>query len=120
MRRARPTRSDSAAGLAQEANPSSSGQSAVGPAGLWPVNRLILGYLLAISLLVALFHQRIADAGGIILLHAAGALLIVAFVIYPRLPGARIFRHWYPLPYTYACYGVTSLIIPLSGRRSGT
>ena len=112
MRRARTIHSDSAAGLAQEANPASGAQSAAGPAGLWPVDRLMLGYLLAISLLVAVLHQRIADAGGIILLHAAGALPIVAFVIYPRLPGARIFRHWYPLPYTYVCYGVTSLIIP--------
>lgn len=112
MRPTQPLPSDSAVEPAQEVTPASGGRPAPGPAGLWPVDRLTLGYLVAISLVAAVLHQRVADAAAIVLLHAAGALVIVAFVLYPRLPGARVFRHWYPLPYTYVCYGVTSLIIP--------
>lgn len=80
--------------------------------GLWPVDRLVLGYTLAQSLLVAVLHQKIPEAGWILLAQSAGALAIVAFASYPRLPGSRLFRHWYPLPYIGVCYRVTSLVIP--------
>jgi membrane-associated phospholipid phosphatase len=79
--------------------------------GLWPVDRLMLSYLLAISLMIAGFTQKIEHAGLLLLAHGAAGLLIVAYAFLPRLPGALFFRHVYPLAYVLACYRVMSLLI---------
>ena len=79
---------------------------------MWPVDRLMLGWTLALSLLVAVLYQRLAQAGAILAWQAVGALLIVAYARFPRWPGARLFRHWYPLPYIFIMYRVTRLAIP--------
>jgi len=76
----------------------------------------MLAYLLAIGLLVAIFHGNLAHSGAILIGHAAGMLLIVLFALVPGLPGSHIFRHWYPLPYVALCYRELAVIIgPLRG-----
>lgn len=67
---------------------------------------------MTLGVLVALLYPRITEAGTILIWHAVGALLIVAFACFPGLPGARLFRHWYPLPYVFITYRTTSLVIP--------
>ena len=78
---------------------------------LWPVDRLMLSYLLAASLLIAGFHWKIDNAGLLLLAHCAAMLPIVAYAIFPRLPGCYYFRNLYPIPYVFACYRVMSLLI---------
>jgi membrane-associated phospholipid phosphatase len=79
--------------------------------GLWPVDRLMLGYLLAVGSIVAIFHRDITHSGAILIAHVVGMLLIAAFAFVPRLPGMNLFRHWYPLPYVALCYREMSGII---------
>jgi len=82
------------------------------PPGLWPVDRLVLLYLAAFGLLVAGFRLQVPHSGAILAGHLLGILLILAFALRPGLPGARVFRHWYPLPYVAACYREMALLIP--------
>ena len=79
--------------------------------GLWPVDWLMLSYLLAISLVITWFIQKFDNAGMLLLAHGAAISLIVAYAFLPRLPGAFFFRHVYPIPYVFACYRVMSVII---------
>jgi hypothetical protein len=60
--------------------------------GLWPVERLMLAYLLAIGTMVAVCHGNVAHSGAILIAHAAGMFLIAAFAIIPRLPGTAPVR----------------------------
>lgn len=79
--------------------------------GLWPVDWLMLAYLLGIGSIVALFHRSIAHSGTILIAHVGGMFLIGASAFVPRLPGLHLFRHWYPLPYVALCYREMSVII---------
>jgi membrane-associated phospholipid phosphatase len=78
---------------------------------LWPVDWLMLSYLLTISLMIAGFAHKFEHAALLLLAHGAAGLLIVAYAFLPRLPGAYFFRHWYPIPYVFACYRVMRLLI---------
>lgn len=79
--------------------------------GLWPVDWLMLSYLLASGLSIAAFSQRIDSAGPLLLAHGAAILTIAAYAFLPRLPGSYYFRNLYPIPYVFACYRVMSLLI---------
>lgn len=79
--------------------------------GLWPVDWLMLGYLLAIGLSIAVFASKIDNAGWLLLAHTAAFLLILAYAFRPRLPGAFYFRNLYPLFYVFGCYRVMSVLI---------
>lgn len=85
---------------------------AAAPRGLWPVDWLVLGYLLALALVVAVFRRQVPMSSAILAAHAAGMLLIVLFARYPELPGSYLFRHWYVLPYIVAFYREMSVLIP--------
>jgi membrane-associated phospholipid phosphatase len=71
----------------------------------------MLSYLLAISLLIAVFAQKIEHAGLLLLAHGTAGLLIIAYAFLPSLPGSLFFRLVYPIPYVFACYRVMSLAI---------
>ena len=71
---------------------------------LWPVDRLMIIYLAAISTLVALFARSIEHSGVILAAHALGVILILAC-------RNVWFRHWYPLLYVALCYREMSIII---------
>jgi membrane-associated phospholipid phosphatase len=79
--------------------------------GLWPVDWLMLSYLLVIGLSIARFSQKIDNAGMLLAVHGAAILLILAYAYLPRLPGASTFRNLYPIPYVFACYRVMSILI---------
>ena len=82
------------------------------PRRLSPVDRLFLVFLAAIGLLVAWFHASVPHAGALLAAHALGSLLILVFACIPGIPGAFVFRHWYPVPYIAFCYFETDFIIP--------
>ncbi len=79
--------------------------------GLWPVDWLMLSYLLASGASIAAVSQRIERPGLLLLAHGAAILTIAAYAFLPRLPGSYYFRNLYPIPYVFACYRVMSLLI---------
>ncbi len=79
--------------------------------GLWPVDWLILSYLLAVGLSIAVFSRKFEHAGLLLVAHGVAMLSILAYVFFPRLPGALYFRRLYPIPYVFACYRVMSILI---------
>ncbi|MGA2434079.1 MAG: phosphatase PAP2 family protein, partial [Bryobacteraceae bacterium] len=102
------------------------------PAGFWPVDVLIIGYLAATCLLTALWFRRIPYAAWLLLTHAAAIALILAAVkagspnrdrngavgesgfLTRALRKLRlVFRYVYPLPYVAASYKVTAILIPV-------
>lgn len=84
----------------------------VGPRRLWPVDKLLLGYLGATSVLAAVAWRSLPAAPSLIGIHVAAAVLLLLAVRYPDSFPARVFRHWYPLPYVAFCYREMSLLIP--------
>jgi len=81
-------------------------------ARLWPTDWLFLAYLAGIGVLMLACWSRVPEAWWLLILHAAGALLIVAAVKSPASRLAWSFRHWYPVPYVAACYREMSILIP--------
>ncbi|MBI3269495.1 MAG: phosphatase PAP2 family protein [Planctomycetes bacterium] len=62
-------------------------------------DRVLLGYLAAITLVVAAFHDRVVVAGVLLLDHVlAASLLLLLLVVEDRRPSRfwRIARDWYP------------------------
>ncbi len=82
------------------------------PTGWWPVDKVLLAYMGATALLTLAYYRSIPGAWWMLAAEAAAALLLVHMVRRPYLPGARAFRHWYPLPYVAACYKQMSVLIP--------
>lgn len=80
--------------------------------GLWPLDRLMVAYLLAISLLTAAVQQRLAHAAALLALHAVAIAVLVLYARYPGLPAGRVFRHWYPILYIGLSYRVVALLVP--------
>jgi membrane-associated phospholipid phosphatase len=81
---------------------------------LWPVDRLMLGYLAATGALVAVFHTKIAGWGLMAAAHVAGMLLIVLLARGPGFQGAKLLHFWYPVLYIAALYRELSVLIPLA------
>jgi membrane-associated phospholipid phosphatase len=77
----------------------------------WPVDKLILGYGVFTSIVLAIWWSRIPDAPMLAALHAALAALLVLEVKVPNRT-SYVFRHWYPLPYVASCYKEMALFIP--------
>ncbi len=88
------------------------------PAGWWPVDLVVIPYLVASGALIATYFPRVPGAWWLLALHAAGILLVWAAVKTQKRPEppARtirmVFRHWYPVPYVVACYKEMALLIP--------
>jgi membrane-associated phospholipid phosphatase len=82
------------------------------------VDRLILGYLAAVSLLLGIWFREVPGAGWLLAVHVAGAALILLAVLARPCPGSAsyrlqmVFRYWYALPYVASCYKVVALLIP--------
>ena len=82
------------------------------PAGLWPVDKVILTYLAVTSLFIIVFISRVPQAWWLLPLKAAGAaLIIIASRRTSSLP-VWFFRHWYPLLYVAASYKEMNILIP--------
>ncbi len=81
------------------------------PRGLWPVDWMILGYLTVTGLVIAALAAQVPDAWMLVAGHAIGMVIILTYAWRPELPGGRVFRHWYPLPYVAVCYREMSILI---------
>lgn len=81
--------------------------------GFWPVDRLFIGYLAGVALLIGIDFREVPDAPLLLAAHAAGiALIAVAARARFWLQPVTVFRHWYPLAYIPVCYRETAILIP--------
>jgi membrane-associated phospholipid phosphatase len=83
----------------------------------WPVDRLFIGYLAALGLLIAFYFRRVPDATMLLAAHALGLLLIViiakAGIRSPAgLKLQAILHYWYPLAYIPIFYKEMAVLIP--------
>jgi membrane-associated phospholipid phosphatase len=84
----------------------------------WPVDKLILGYAVFTSIILAGWWQRVEGAPQLAVLHVVLAALIVVEVKVPNRT-SWVFRHWYPLPYVASCYKEMALLIQAVGPWDG-
>jgi membrane-associated phospholipid phosphatase len=82
----------------------------------WPVDKVILGYFAGAMSFELASWPKLPDPNTLLVLHLAGAALIVLAVFHPANRAAQIFHHWYPLPYVALCYREMSVIIRAWGR----
>jgi membrane-associated phospholipid phosphatase len=83
----------------------------------WPVDRLFIGYLVAVALLIGIDFREVPGAPLLLAAHAAGIALIVLAVqgrLWPQ--PATIFHYWYPLAYIPVFYGEMGILIPAIRR----
>jgi membrane-associated phospholipid phosphatase len=85
------------------------------PRAFWAVDKIILGYVAFTTVLILGWWTRLPEALTLLLLHLAGAGLLIFEVKYPN-PTTWIFRNWYPLPYVASCYKEMALLIPAVRR----
>jgi membrane-associated phospholipid phosphatase len=79
--------------------------------GFWAVDKLILAYFAASTVLLLGWWSRIPSAPGLLVWHLAAAALLLVEIRVPNVT-SRVFRFWYPLPYVGACYKEMALFIP--------
>jgi len=72
----------------------------------WPVDKAIVGYLVATSILIACWFTTVPGAWWLLALHAAAVAALMAF------RSNEAFHCWYPLPYVAACYREMAILIP--------
>jgi membrane-associated phospholipid phosphatase len=81
--------------------------------GLWPVDRLFIGYLGAVALLIAIHFREVPNAPLLLAAHGAAIAMIAVAAwarVWPR--PATVFRHWYPLAYIPVFYWEMAILIP--------
>jgi len=78
----------------------------------WPVDKVILAYLAAATLLELICWSRLPDPWFLLMVHLAGAAALALLALYPANSLARIFHYWYPLPYVFYSYKEMSILIP--------
>ncbi len=85
----------------------------------WPIDKVILAYFGATTVLELAYWSRLPNPWELLIVHLAGALLIVAAVAGPRYYWrgsewsiSHVFRHWYPVFYVFYCYKEMSILIP--------
>ncbi len=81
--------------------------------GWWPVDKLIVGYLAAVGLLMVPYAGAVPHGWVLVAAHGA-AIALVALATGAR-PNRTVdlFRHWYPLFYVASCYKEMALLIPV-------
>ncbi len=99
-----------------EAAKSTAGSSALTrtDTAFWPVDKLILGYGVLATVLLAVAWPVIQGALLLAVLHVVLAAVLIAEIRFPNRT-SHVFRHWYPLPYVAACYKEMALFIPALG-----
>jgi membrane-associated phospholipid phosphatase len=83
-------------------------EAAIGP---WPVDKLILSYFAATSILTIVFLSRIPQAWWLLSLKAAAAMLVVVAWRSNSMV-SWLFRNWYPAFCVAACYKEMNYLIP--------
>jgi membrane-associated phospholipid phosphatase len=74
----------------------------------WPVDRVILTYFAAITILEIVYWQP-----ALIAAHIAATALLWLAVRFPATRVSRQFHFWYPLPYILASYKEMAILIPI-------
>ncbi len=77
----------------------------------WPVDKIILVFVLFTSTLIAIWWKQIPEAATLMAIHAGGVALLMFEVKRPNAT-TRVFRHWYPLPAVAACFKEMAILIP--------
>ena len=81
--------------------------------GFWPVDRLFLGYLAGVAVLIGINYSKVPDAGLLLAAHAAGiALIAVAAQARFQAPPVNVLHHWYPIAYIPAFYWEMGILVP--------
>jgi len=75
----------------------------------WPVDKVILAYFAAVTLLEIVYWQPILIAA-----HIAATGLLWLAVRYPASRISQVFHPWYPLIYVSASYKEMAILIPLA------
>lgn len=75
--------------------------------GLWPVDRIVLGYLALTGVLIVSCWSDIEFAGSYLAAHIGAGLLVLLLARYPD----HAWRHWYPLVYIALCYREMGILI---------
>ena len=87
-----------------------------GPAripGFWPVDRLFLGYLAGVAVLIEVNYGKVPGAALLLAAHAAGtAMVVVAARAASRSQAANLFHYWYPLAYIPVFYWEMGMLVP--------
>ena len=81
----------------------------------WAVDKVIIGYLVFTSVLLAGWWRSIPDAAWLAAAHLGAVALLLIEIKLPN-PTSWYFRCWYPLPYVGACYKEMALLIPAIRR----
>jgi len=77
----------------------------------WAVDKIILGYLLFTSVLLAGWWNAIPNAPALAAAHVGAVALLLVEIKMPN-PTSWYFRSWYPLPYVGACYKEMAVLVP--------
>jgi membrane-associated phospholipid phosphatase len=73
----------------------------------WPVDLVIIGYLIFTGILIAIWFQAIHESWWLLTLHIAAVAAIRAF------RSNVTFHSWYPLLFVAACYKEMAIMIPV-------
>src|SRR5260370_41640670 len=72
----------------------------------WPVDKVIVGYLVATAILIVCWFGAIPGAWWLLALHVAAIAGLL------RFRSNEAFHCWYPLLYVAACYKEMAILIP--------
>jgi hypothetical protein len=78
---------------------------------LWPVDKIILGYLVFSSMLLVGWWGAIPDRAALAAAQVGAVALLLIEIKLPN-PTSWFFRFWYPLPYVGACYKEMAVLVP--------
>src|SRR5437879_2339420 len=78
----------------------------------WPIDKVILAYFGVSTAVELACWSRLPNPCELLIVHLAGALLIVLAAFCPPGPITHVFRHWYPVFYVFYCYKEMSILIP--------
>jgi len=87
------------------------------PLGLWPVDKLILGYFGFALILIFIGWHALPLAPVLLLLHLAAAALLLFEIGFPN-PTSWLFRNWYPVVYVAGCYREMDILVPAVRQRN--
>ncbi|HEY7387957.1 MAG TPA: hypothetical protein VH640_05580, partial [Bryobacteraceae bacterium] len=85
--------------------------------GLWPVDKLILGYFGFALILIFIGWHALPQAPLLLFLNLAAAALLLFEIGFPN-PTSWLFRNWYPVVYVAACYREMDILVPALRHRN--
>jgi membrane-associated phospholipid phosphatase len=87
------------------------------PLGLWPVDKLILGYFGFALILIFIGWHALPHASLLVFLHLAAAVVLLFEIVCPN-PTSWVFRNWYPVLYVACFYRAMDILVPAVRHRN--